>query len=371
MKHLLACFVGGLMLAGSALAADLDEIDRARGLLIDAQTSLERAEGTKGKLAALGKAVRAQEAALAAYRAAMRRLAGEDQVLSIGLAQDSGQLAGYLAALQSISLAPQSAFLVFPGGPVRAARAAILIGDVTPRLEARMTLLRDRLDEIRELREMQGEARAETRVALAGLQEMRTQTTKALRGRIPAPARSDLIDQAKTAQDRASDLDQLAVALQANADSRTPAVPFEDLRGTLPLPVSGEIIAEFGAAELDRNRFGLVVEAPAFAQVSAPVNATIRYAGPLVGYDQVVVLEPESGWMIVIGGLAHIDRNVGEAVLVGEKLGDMGGPLPTSEEFLMEADKPDGEIARESVYIEFRRQDAPIDPMPWFTLDGQ
>ena len=338
--------------------------------MAEAQRDLERAQGTKGKLAALGKAVRAQEAALAAYRAAMRRFAQDDQALSIGLEQDSGQLAGYLAALQSISLAPQSAFLVFPGGPVRAARAAILIGDVTPRLEARMALLRGRLDEIRALREQQGEARSETRAALAGLQEMRTQTTKALRGRTPPPARAELLEQAKTAETRADDLDQLAVALQANPASSAPVVAFDDLKGSLPLPVAGNILAGFGAAELDRNRFGIVVEAPAFAQVSAPVNAAIRYAGPLVGYDQVVVLEPESGWMIVIGGLAHIDRTVGEAVLAGEKLGDLGGPLPTSEEFLMEAGKPDGEITKETVYIEFRRQDAPIDPTPWFALDG-
>ncbi|MEM7178467.1 MAG: peptidoglycan DD-metalloendopeptidase family protein [Pseudomonadota bacterium] len=370
MRRLLACLIGGLLLAAYAQADDRDDIDKARRLLAEAQTALERAEGTKGKLAALGKAVRAQEAALAAYRAAMRHLAQEDQALSIGLEQDSGQLAGYLAALQSIGLAPQSAFLVFPGGPVRAARAAILIGDVTPRLEARMALLRGRLDEIRALREQQEEARIETRTALAGLQQMRTQTTKALRGRIPAPGRADLIEQAETAEARAGDLDQLAVALQANAASRAPVIAFDDLKGTLALPVEGDILAEFGAAKLDRNRFGLVIEAPAFAQVSAPVDAAIRYAGPLVGYDQVVVLEPESGWMIVIGGLAHIDRTVGEAVLAGEKLGDLGGPLPTSEEFLMEAGKPDGEIADETVYIEFRRQDAPIDPMPWFALDG-
>ncbi|MBY8976050.1 peptidoglycan DD-metalloendopeptidase family protein [Rhodobacteraceae bacterium NNCM2] len=370
MKRLFALLLCGLFLASGARGADFPEIDRARALLADAETSLNRARGAGDQLVALGKAVKAQEAALAAFHSALRSIALEDEALMIGLGQDRIQLAEYLAALQSISRAPKSALLVFPGGPVRAARAAIMIGDVAPRLEARMALLRDRLDEIRTLRALQEEAREETRAALAGLQDLRVQTTKALRGRRQPPARSDLIEQAKAAQSRASDLDDLAMVLRAADGERPSQIPFAETKGALLLPVNGVVTHAFGEAPLDRERFGVVIEAPAYAQVTAPVNATVRYAGPLVGFNEVVVLEPESGWLMVIAGLGQVDRAVGEAVLAGEKIGDLGGPLPTSEEFLTDAGKEDGQIKPETVYIELRQRDTPVDPAPWFALDG-
>ena len=52
----------------------------------------------------------------------------------------------------------------------------------------------------------------------------------------------------------------------------------------------------------------------------------VRHAGPPIDYGQVVALEPEAGYLVVITGRAHIGRNAGEAVLAGDKL---GGPRPT------------------------------------------
>ncbi len=60
--------------------------------------------------------------------------------------------------------------------------------------------------------------------------------------------------------------------------------------------------------------------------------SAVRYAEPLIDYGQVVVLEPKADYLVVIAGLAHIDRSAGEAVLAGKKL---GGPLPTSDKIYL------------------------------------
>lgn len=364
----ICAFLLCLTLTSPAWAADFPQISRARALLHDAQTALNRAKvkGKRDQLAAIGQAVRAHEAALAVLRTGLRQMALENQSLVIGLEQDRAQLAELLGALQSVSRAPQSALLVFPGGPVDAARAAILMAEITPQLDAKAAAVKARVAEISALRSQQDSARVEARGALASLQDLRVRTAQILRSRTKTIDSAELSEQARAAGRQAKSLNELAAVLQSTLGTRQPTPRFAERQGTLSWPVHGIVAQKYGAADAGRRRFGLTLSAPAFAHVAAPVDATVRYVGPLIGYGNVVVLEPEDGWMIVLSGLSKIDRLIGEAVLAGEKLGDLGGPLPTSEEFLMAADNGDGQIASETLYIEVRKGSASVDPLIWF-----
>jgi septal ring factor EnvC (AmiA/AmiB activator) len=92
----------------------------------------------------------------------------------------------------------------------------------------------------------------------------------------------------------------------------------------------------------------------------------VRYAGPLIDYGQVVVLEPGPDYLVVLAGLGQTGREAGETVLAGERLGDMGGPPPTVEQFLLDAAAEDGQIRRKTLYVEIRRSGEPLDPANWF-----
>ena len=72
--------------------------------------------------------------------------------------------------------------------------------------------------------------------------------------------------------------------------------------------------------------------------------------------------------LIVLAGLGRVDRLVGETVLAGERLGDLGGPIPASDEFLLEATTDRDEIGEKTLYIELRRNGEAVDPTPWFDL---
>ncbi|HSF93920.1 MAG TPA: peptidoglycan DD-metalloendopeptidase family protein, partial [Thermohalobaculum sp.] len=127
----------------------------------------------------------------------------------------------------------------------------------------------------------------------------------------------------------------------------------------------------FGAPDpWGRPGKGLTLEAPGFAQITAPWDATVRFAGALIDYGQVVVLEPEADYLLVLAGLANVDREAGEAVLAGERLGDLGAAIPASEQFLLDAGAEDGQISLTAFYVEIRHAGETLDPAEWFDLKG-
>jgi septal ring factor EnvC (AmiA/AmiB activator) len=348
-------------------ADDTDRVAHARALLAKASAALRGARGDDTRLAALGHAVTAHEAALAVLRAGLRSMAATERDMTSEIDAEAGQLHRLLSALQSLSRAPASALLVTRGGPLQATRAAMLMAGIAPELDRRVAALGLQLQALRTLRDRQELARTEARGALAALQELRTETTQALgrRDRAGLVARPELRRQAKAAAARARDLDGLAAAL--GEAGMKPGGSFS----AAPLPVAGRVIARFGEPDpWGRAGHGWSIEAPAFAQVTTPWDATIRYAGPLIDYGQVVVLEPEADYLVVIAGLAHVDRHAGEAVLAGEKLGDLGGPLPTGNEILLADTSGAGQTRQETLYVEIRRSGKPQDPAEWFDATG-
>ncbi|MEO0823259.1 MAG: hypothetical protein AAF074_22915 [Pseudomonadota bacterium] len=356
---------------GAARAEEpADEIAAARAALEEAQAALENAGEGEQRLAALGRAVAAQEGALAAYRGAMRALARRAVALSDRLVTERGRLGDLLAVLQSMSAAPSSALFAFPGGPVDAARAATLLAAVAPELEAQRIALASELVTLRRIRVEQELARVGALEALAALQALRADTAIALdRRRAKLPPRRLMRAQARAAAESAASLGALAETLDRLIGATGPSPAFLARQGTLLAPVAGRITARFGDADPWGNPgAGMSYRAPAFAQVSSPMDATLRYAGPLEGYGTVAILEPEAGWLLVLAGLGRVERGIGEPILAGERIGDLGGDLPEGPEILLAGDD-DGEDGMSGLYIELRQEGVPVDPAPWFSED--
>ena len=111
------------------------------------------------------------------------------------------------------------------------------------------------------------------------------------------------------------------------------------------------------------------------AQVVAPFDGKIAFAGPFRRYGQLLILSVGEGYYVLLAGMAEIDGTVGQTVLAGEPVGRMGKAengydQPSSEEFTDSARKSatDG---RPSLYIEFRRNSDPIDPRPWLLMSDK
>ncbi|RMF39921.1 MAG: peptidase M23, partial [Alphaproteobacteria bacterium] len=259
---------------------------------------------------------------------------------------------------------PPEARLIHPGGSLAAARSGLLMAEIVPTLRKELAILRGALQRISALRAAQSRARDTLRRNLAGLQEARAALTRQLAGR-DRPA-GPPVDADKLRADAAT-LHDLAAALGRIAPPATPEDGFESMRGRLALPVNGTILHRFGEADAAGiTRPGLVIEAAPQALVTSPVRATLLYAGPFLDYGEIVILEPAPEYLVVLAGLGHIVREAGEIIEPGEPLGTLGGLQPAGEEFLIEQTGALPETRSETLYLELRRDGAPIDPMPWF-----
>jgi len=145
----------------------------------------------------------------------------------------------------------------------------------------------------------------------------------------------------------------------------TPAIAFASARGRLPLPVNGARIKDFGVPDsLGGTEKGVSIATRAAAQVTAPCDSWVVYAGPFRNYGQVLILNAGGGYHVVLAGIDRISVNVGQFVLTGEPVAVMGGGAPGSglQATATQASSPD----RPVLYVEFRKDGAPIDPSPWW-----
>jgi len=142
---------------------------------------------------------------------------------------------------------------------------------------------------------------------------------------------------------------------------------FEAAKGRLPLPVNGTLLRHYNEADATGvRRPGLLLAARPLAIVTTPWPATIRYQGPLLEYGNVMILEPSSGYLLVLTGLSRVYGSIGEVLPAGAPVGLMGGEAPENDEFLSLSGQQGGSEQTQTLYIELRHGKETIDPEQWF-----
>lgn len=365
----------GLAAASAAAAAD-DPAQMARsaaGQLLAAQQSLAAAEGARDRVAALTGVIRGYEAGLMALREGLRRAAIRQAALRRRFDAEGARLSALLGALMTIRSAEVPELLLHPAGPVDTVRAGMILGQVTPALRAEAEALRAELEELAVLRSLQESAASVLQDGLAGVQEARTRLSLAVSNREELPRRfladpeavAALIASSETLEGFASGLATLG---GDDIDDGPVLASFERARGALPLPVTGRILRRFEEADAAGiRRPGLVIATPARALVTTPWPATIRYRGPLLDYGNVMILEPGGGYLLVLAGLDAVYGEIGEVLAAGAPVGMMGGDEPAVADFLVQENFNAGGDLPETLYMELRQDNRPVDPEPWFT----
>ncbi|MDJ0825204.1 MAG: peptidase M23 [Rhodobacter sp.] len=344
---------------------------RAAGQLAAAQNALLSADRAADRVKALTQTIRAYEHGLTGLREGLRRAAIREAALRRKFEAERARLARLLGVLQSIEAAPRPLLLLHPAGPVGTARSAMMISALTPALQEEVNALRAELEEIALMRALQESAAAALQDGLAGVQQARTDLSKAIADRTDLPRRF-LDDPAALGQliTSADTLHSFAEGLGALQDSGAELPGFDAGAGGLPLPVAGTVLRRMGeedAAGIARP--GIVVATEPRALVATPWPATIRYRGPLLDYGNVMVLEPGDGYLLVLAGLDRVYGDVGEVLPAGTPVGLMGGNAPDAQAILTQAAEGGGADRTETLYIEMRQGDRPADPGLWFALD--
>ena len=140
-----------------------------------------------------------------------------------------------------------------------------------------------------------------------------------------------------------------------------PALPFVQTKGSLPMPAQGKRVLGFGdKTQFGTQSMGMVLETRHSAQVRAPSDGSVLWAGPFRTWGQLLIINAEDGYHILLAGLSQIDVQVGQFVLAGEPVGFMSA-APRSQSAKSEGNAP-------VLYVEFRKDNRPIDPAPWWAV---
>jgi septal ring factor EnvC (AmiA/AmiB activator) len=362
------------LLFATQARAELDAAEtaaRAAEMLEQAGFALLEAEGARDRVEALTQTVRGYEEGLLALREGIRQAALREQTILLIFEAERDRLSRLLGVLQSIEGAPAPLLMMHPEGALGTARSGMIVSEVTPAVAEEARALRGQLQELATLRALQDGALAQLTAALERAQDARSALSQAIADRRMLPENFTQ-DEAAMAEliDSVDSLDSLAALLAADPPEAAPDLPdFTQARGELPLPVLGTQLRAFGESDAAGvTRPGLVYATRPRALVTAPWPASVRYAGPLLDYGNVIILEPQGGYLLVLAGLGTLYVTAGALVTSDAPVGLMpGDPGAGSEELIMPETQTGGGGLTETLYIELREDGAPVDPADWFT----
>jgi murein hydrolase activator len=355
-----------MCLASPLCAADpaTDAADAAVALR-EAIAALQSAEGQKDRIAALTTTISAYERGLAVMRDSLRRAAIREGEIAAAFDARRDRISRVLGAMTSLGRSADPLLLLHPDGPESTVRSAMLLSAVAPALQSEADALATDLREVRTLRTLQTEVAGMLQNGLVAVQAARTALAQAIQDRTDLPRR--FLEDPEELQALAADADTLDAfamgIIGMETDIGPPREDFAGAMGTLGLPVLGRLLYRAGepdAAGIARP--GLIIAATPQALVTTPWPATIRYRGPLLDYGNVMILEPAEGYLLILAGLGTVYGETGDVLGAGAPVGLM----PVGEATSSDAAETGGERT-ETLYIELRQGDDPVDPAPWFS----
>ena len=134
-----------------------------------------------------------------------------------------------------------------------------------------------------------------------------------------------------------------------------PGMGFGTLRGRLPWPTEGRIIAAFGAQVHPRFgtrtfRNGVDIEANEGKDVAAVFGGHVVYTGWFKGYGNLIILDHDNEYYTLYAHMAEIGVKEGDDVRQGQRIGTVGDT---------------GSLDGPRLYFEVRYQGKPQDPEQW------
>jgi len=354
---------------------------------------------------------RALEAKVSASEARIADIEAEADGIRQSLAEHRAVLAEVLAALQRIGRKPPPAVLVRPEDALASVRSAILIGAVLPELRGQADKVADDLGRLIALKQQSaaerdqfGQAAADLKdegTRLEQLMEERRRTKSDQEKRLDDERRKqqDLSDKAGSLRDLIGKLDaappglrgdvnplaksdspdsadrpdtQRLARLEPNSDQKSvttappdqirlqPEMRFADAKARLLLPVAGAIVRNFGDDDGTGAALkGIRIASRPDARVASPCDGSVMFAGAFRSYGKLLIIDGGDGYHVVLAGMERIDVERGQFVLAGEPVGVMGARRIAST-------SNDANSALPLLYVEFRKDNASIDPAPWW-----
>jgi len=280
------------------------------------------------------------------------------------------EITATLAALQRLAMRPPETLIASPRDANRLVRSALVLRTVLPTLERRIVPLKRRAVILASVRANADRRRAKIRRTTAKLDGDRArlarllarhralkQRTASQRARTNARLRSlaaeasSLRDLLRRVQRRRARAKRAARAQPGNNHGAKPKLirRFSATASRIVLPVRGRIARRFGQKTVSGAASkGIAIQARRGAQVVAPFDGRVVFAGQFRAYGQILIIEHGEGYHTLIAGLSRIDVAVNQWLVARQPIGAMS--LTQS--------------ANTRLYLEMRRKGRPINPLP-------
>lgn len=344
---------------------------RSAALERQADNAVADADKARAQARMVASQVQQAEAEIAAAEARVTIIATLQRAQKARLAARQQPLARLTAALQTMARRPTVLALVQPGSVDDLVRVRAVLATTLPRVEAETAELRKDIARSRDLARQAARAAAlqrESRRQLAFRRAELARLEARSRARSRALTSTSRLEEERALglSERARDLDSLVGDLEQSATLRqrlaalegpvlrpprpqasqvveNAAPPASSVRPAYRLPTPGAIVTGFGelAATGVRSR-GLTLATRPGAQLIAPADGRIAFAGSYRGFGQIIIIEHVGGWTSLITGLARTNVKVGERVAQGDPIGRAAENRPR-------------------ITVELRRNGRPID----------
>lgn len=355
----------------------------------EAQLQREAAD-LRQKMIAVAAKTQEQEALITNLEDQLVALRHDQEERRTDLARRRGQLSGTLGALSKLSTDATRNFFLYPGEPLEAVHSAMLLQAAVPALRDRADILRVELEALRDVEMDIADKLASLSAAEQSLKAERA-AMEDLFDRKQRLARQMQLDRgegakriAKLAKEAESIKDLMEKLSKARPKARPapptpeaghvppaptdqavavrpPALPDVapfDIRafpdsGRVSAPVTGKLVQRYGQdLGFGQTAKGLRIETRTGAQVVAPHDGRITFAGQFRDHGLILIIEHRGGYHTVLSGFDALDAVTGQWLLAGEPVGVMGG----------------GESGRNpELYVELRRDGQPVNPLNWIS----
>ena len=292
-----------------------------------------------------------------------------------------------LLGLYRVSQYPPEALIVRPGSPGDAIRSAILLRTSVGVFQREVLSLRRDVSMLWDAKRKAKQRSLDLSLVKAELQHQR-KVMRILMGRKKRLRRrtltksnkskrrlQSLVRQAESMQDFILRLEKTRIKRRTALSNQAAAHATENnlnknkniikqklksmngAKGKLLLPVVGRMISKYGdKGESGSTHKGLTIMTGLGAQVVAPYDGRVAFAGVFRGYGNLLIIEHSQGYHTLISGMKKIDSVLGQWLLAGEPIGKMVSLGDSKEK------------THPLLYLEIRYKGQPINPLPWLVV---
>jgi septal ring factor EnvC (AmiA/AmiB activator) len=284
----------------------------------------------------------------------------DDQQQTRGkIAAERAALAGELTAAYMNGRAEQLKLILNQQDPAQLGRMLAYYGYFGQLRATRITSIQEHLAHL-ELLEEKIAAEAEQLKAieeergrdvrtLANARERRAQTLAAVQTKLRTRT-----DELEKLQREARALEKLVEELRRAIEEFPDLAqqPFDRVKGKLPWPVKGGLLARFGQQRAGGplKWQGVLIGAERGTQVRSPYHGRVVYADWLPGLGLLIVLDHGGGYMSLYGHNEQLYRRVGDKVSPGDVLAVVGDAAG---------------VGKPALYLEIRKGRQAQDPLLW------